>query len=241
MAEIAGAGRGRPRSHGAPAEVPRPVRRLASGPAITPTRKRIFTAYANGVNAFIAQNKDRLPIEFVVTGIVPEPWTIEQLVLRARRRSATPATELQLARNVARLGAAEANRARNPDPPDALVVPDGLDVAAITDEVVASGARAAVAARRRPRCCRNTVRQPRRRRGDDTSVREPGQQQLGRRRRHARRPAIPSSPTIRIAKCRTRRCATSSTCRRPAGTSSAPASRRLSASRSATTSASRGA
>jgi penicillin amidase len=47
-----------------------------------PDGKRIFTAYAAGVNAFIAQNRDRLPVEFVMTGIVPEPWTIEQLVLR---------------------------------------------------------------------------------------------------------------------------------------------------------------
>jgi penicillin amidase len=45
-----------------------------------PDGKRIFTAFANGVNAFIAQHKDHLPVEFVVTGITPEPWTIEQLV-----------------------------------------------------------------------------------------------------------------------------------------------------------------
>ena len=102
-----------------------------------PDARRIFTVYVNGVNAFIAQHKDRLPIEFAVTGIVPEPWTIEQLVLRAPSFGDT-AAELQLARSVARLGVTAANRARNPDPPDDLRVPDGLDVSAITDEVIAA-------------------------------------------------------------------------------------------------------
>src|SRR6188474_2926513 len=64
-----------------------------------PQAKRIFTAYVNGVNAFIASNKDRLPIEFVATGIVPEPWTIEQLVLRPPSFG-DAVSELQLARNV---------------------------------------------------------------------------------------------------------------------------------------------
>ena len=145
-----------------------------------PEGKRIFTAYAAGVNAFIAQNTDRLPIEFVVTGIAPEPWTIEQLVLRPVSFGDASA-ELQLARNVARLGAAEANRARNPDPPDVLTVPTGLDVSAITDEVVAGGRggggaalpavlpqyRAAAAALLRQGYGGRAGE-------DDTSVREPG-------------------------------------------------------------------
>src|ERR1051325_1498602 len=37
----------------------------------------------------------------------------------------------KLARNVARLGVQAANRAANPDPPDDLKVPEGLDPAAI--------------------------------------------------------------------------------------------------------------
>src|SRR5262249_2057206 len=102
-----------------------------------PEGRRIFTAYVNGVNAFIAQHKDRLPIEFRVTGIVPEPWTIEQLVLRTPTFG-DAAAELQLARSVARLGAAAANAAANPDPPDPLVVPNGFDPAAITDDVIDS-------------------------------------------------------------------------------------------------------
>src|SRR6185295_15923561 len=102
-----------------------------------PDGKRIFTAFVNGVNAYITQHKDRLPIEFLATGITPEPWTIEQVVLRPPTFGDASA-ELQLARNVARLGVQAANRAANPDPPDDLKVPDGLDPAAIGDEAIAS-------------------------------------------------------------------------------------------------------
>jgi penicillin amidase len=89
------------------------------------------------VNAYIAQHKDHLPIEFVTTGITPEPWTIEQLVLRPPTFG-DAAGELQLARNVARLGVEAANRAANPDPPDPLTVPSGFDPSVVTDEVIAS-------------------------------------------------------------------------------------------------------
>ncbi len=104
-----------------------------------PEARRIMTAYVAGVNASIAQatRSGKLPVEFVVTGIRPQPWTIETLLLR--QTSLTEgAAELQLARSVAQLGAAEANRRRNPDPFDDLRVPAGLDVTAITDEVIAA-------------------------------------------------------------------------------------------------------
>ncbi len=104
-----------------------------------PEAKRIFTAYVNGINAFIAQHRNTLPIEFVVTGLVPEPWTIEQIVLRPPSMD-DAMSELQLARNVARNGVDAANRVANPDPPDNLVVPDGFDVRWITDAVVAAAA-----------------------------------------------------------------------------------------------------
>jgi penicillin amidase len=102
-----------------------------------PQGRRIMSAYINGVNAFIASSGDRLPVEFVVTGIKPQPWTIETLVLRATTM-ADAASELQLARSVAQLGAQEANRRRNPDPWDPLEVPKGLDVSIVSDAAVAA-------------------------------------------------------------------------------------------------------
>jgi penicillin amidase len=102
-----------------------------------PDTRRIMTAFAGGINAFIRDHASRLPVEFVLTGIRPEPWTIETLLLRQIAFGDATA-ELQLARSVAELGAAEANARRNPDPWDALVVPAGLDVTAIDDAVLAS-------------------------------------------------------------------------------------------------------
>jgi penicillin amidase len=156
-----------------------------------PDARRIFTAYVNGVNAYIAQHRDRLPIEFAATGIVPAPWTIEQLVLRPPSFGDASA-ELQLARNVARLGAAEANRLRNPDPPDTLTVPNGLDVAAITDEVIAA---ARVPAQTRPDLLpeyRSSAADA----ADDTSVREPGSNNwvVGKSRSATGHPVVANDP-----------------------------------------------
>jgi penicillin G amidase len=142
-----------------------------------PEGKRIFTAFANGVNAFIALHRNRLPVEFVMTGIIPEPWTIEQLVLRPSSFGGA-AGELTLARNVARLGREAANRQANPDPPDDLQIPDGLDVTAITDEVVAAARLGGGQARPPllPQFRSALLRQGYggQAGGDDTAVREPG-------------------------------------------------------------------
>ena len=106
-----------------------------------PDAHRLFSAHANGVNAFIEQNRDNLPVEFQLTGIEPLPWTAETVVLRWAAL-AVPSVrghainELQLAMNVARYGVDEANRRAAPDPWDDLVVPEGLDVSLITQEVL---------------------------------------------------------------------------------------------------------
>ena len=106
-----------------------------------PDAQRLFTAHANGVNAYIEQHRDNLPVEFQLTGIVPDPWTAETVVLRWAAL-AVPSVrghainEIQLAMNVARYGAEEANRRAAPDPWDDLEVPDGLDVSIITRDIL---------------------------------------------------------------------------------------------------------
>jgi penicillin amidase len=102
-----------------------------------PDARRLMTAFANGVNAYIALNRNRLPIEFEVTGVLPTPWTLETLTLR-QTTFGDATSELQLARSVAELGVVEANRRRNPDPWDDLAIPKGLDVSIIGSEVAAS-------------------------------------------------------------------------------------------------------
>lgn len=47
-----------------------------------PDGESIFTAYAEGVNAYIEQHRDDLPVEFKLTGIEPDPWTARTVVLR---------------------------------------------------------------------------------------------------------------------------------------------------------------
>jgi penicillin amidase len=105
-----------------------------------PEGKRIFDAFAAGVNAFIAQAGDNLPVEFRLTGIRPKPWRPEIALLRTQ--TAMPIgdarSELQLARSVAELGAEAANRRARPDPYRDLSVPKGLDVSIIDSAVVAS-------------------------------------------------------------------------------------------------------
>ncbi len=106
-----------------------------------PDAHRLFTAHANGVNAFIEQNRDNLPVEFQLTGVEPEPWTAETAVLRWAALGVPSVRghalhEMQLALNVARYGAEEANRRFAPDPWDDLVVPDGLDVSIITQDIL---------------------------------------------------------------------------------------------------------
>ncbi len=105
-----------------------------------PDGRRIFAAYAAGVNAFITQNAGHLPVEFTLTGITPEPWSAETLLLRAGTFGDASA-ELTLARNVVRLGADAANRQRAPDPWDDLTLPEGLDLSIIDDAVATPGGR----------------------------------------------------------------------------------------------------
>ncbi len=105
-----------------------------------PEGRKIFEAFAEGVNAFIASAGGKLPVEFKLTGLRPKPWTPEASVLRAQ--TAFPVgdarAELTLAQRVVQYGAAEANRRARPSPYRDLVVPAGIDLSLITDDVRAA-------------------------------------------------------------------------------------------------------
>ncbi|MXZ76137.1 MAG: penicillin acylase family protein [Gemmatimonadetes bacterium] len=105
--------------------------------------ERIFTAYANGVNAYIDTHADNLPVEFKLTGIQPGRWTKETVVRRWTGLFFPSAgndagDEIRLARSVAELGVEEANRRAAPLPWDDLVVPEGLDVTIVHEDIVAA-------------------------------------------------------------------------------------------------------
>ena len=100
-----------------------------------PHGKAIFTAFANGVNAYITQN-DNLPVEFKLTGLKPDLWKPETPLLRVAGMGDANA-ELTLARLVARVGVKEATKQHLWDPWSEIVVPPGLDVNAIGANVTA--------------------------------------------------------------------------------------------------------
>ena len=86
-----------------------------------PDAHRLFTAHANGVNAYIEENRDNLPVEFQLTGVVPEPWTAETAVLRWAALGVPSVRghalhEMQLALNVARYGVRRGEPARRSRP-----------------------------------------------------------------------------------------------------------------------------
>ena len=105
-----------------------------------PEGRRIFDAFARGVNAFIAQAGDNLHVEFRLTGLRPRAWTAEVALLRTQTAMPTgdALAELRLARNVARVGADSANRLARPSPYRPLIVPGGIDYSIITDDVIAA-------------------------------------------------------------------------------------------------------
>lgn len=48
---------------------------------LSPRDRAFFDAYAAGVNAYITQHKDNLPIEFHILNYAPRPWTVSDSVL----------------------------------------------------------------------------------------------------------------------------------------------------------------
>jgi len=99
--------------------------------------RRLMTAFVSGVNAFIADHRHNLPVEFVMTGTMPEPWTIETLT-RRQITFGDATSDLQLARNIAQVGVADANRLANPDPWDDLAVPEGLVPSVVDNDTIDS-------------------------------------------------------------------------------------------------------
>ncbi|HEX2167123.1 MAG TPA: penicillin acylase family protein [Longimicrobiales bacterium] len=105
-----------------------------------PDGRRIFEAFANGVNAYIDQIGDNLPVEYKLTGLRPLRWTPESSI--GRVATALPISgaraDLRLAMQVARHGIEEVNRREAPGHANwiQLEVPEGLDVSIIPDAAV---------------------------------------------------------------------------------------------------------
>jgi penicillin amidase len=111
-----------------------------------PDAKAIIQSFVKGVNAYIANTRDRLPVEFQMMGFRPEPWTPEVCITRLAGYVMTgnASSEVSRAQLVAAVGAQRAAQLMPPDPPVPIEPAPGLDLKGI-DERILEGSRAASA------------------------------------------------------------------------------------------------
>ena len=111
-----------------------------------PDAKQIIESFVRGVNAYIdtETRRNRLPIEFQLTGIKPEPWTPEVCLTRMAGYIMTgnASREVLRAQLVKAIGTSKTDQLLETDPFKPLVVPEGLDVTGIDAKILA-GATAA--------------------------------------------------------------------------------------------------
>lgn len=100
----------------------------------------IISAFTNGVNAYIEYalaNKDELPIEFELLGILPQKWTPEIVISRHQGLLGNIGQELSTARQIAVLGEETTRKVNyfHPKKPD-LKFDDSLDPECFKDDIL---------------------------------------------------------------------------------------------------------
>ena len=98
-----------------------------------PDTKAIVSAFVGGVNAYIAQVKDRPPIEFTLMGYAPEPWTIDVPLARVTTLSgvSNATTEILRARLISLVGKKATEAILPTEPTRALDPVPGLDLSGL--------------------------------------------------------------------------------------------------------------
>ncbi|HSE96922.1 MAG TPA: penicillin acylase family protein, partial [Blastocatellia bacterium] len=99
----------------------------------SPDARRIIESFVRGVNSFIELSRDRLPIEFQLTGIKPEPWTPEVCLTRMAGYIMTrnASGEVLRAQLVRMFGTEKTDELIETDPFKKLEIPEGLDLTGI--------------------------------------------------------------------------------------------------------------
>lgn len=99
----------------------------------SPETRGFLEAYAAGVNAFLAENEGRLPVEFRILGLKPEPWTpLDSLTwtrMMGLNLSLNQPLELARARLVPKLGVERVRQLIPLYPGDGPVIVSGGEVA----------------------------------------------------------------------------------------------------------------
>lgn len=113
--------------------------------AYAPDARQIVTAFVNGINAYIRSLNGRRSLEFQMAGYDPGLWTPEDVVTRIPGLGVTHnvTSEVDRAVEITTYGEAVATRFSPPDPFVPITVPPGLDIKAITREVLRDFAAAA--------------------------------------------------------------------------------------------------
>jgi penicillin amidase len=104
----------------------------------SPDTKEIATAFTAGINAYIDQVGDKLPIEFQLAGYRPQKWRPEDILGRMSGviMVANWQREVSRARLVATVGAEKARQIAPTDPPREFALAAGLDLSCITTDVL---------------------------------------------------------------------------------------------------------
>src|SRR5262245_14301440 len=105
-----------------------------------PDARQIIEAFVRGVNAQIALSKDRLPIEFQLTGSKPERWAPEVCLTRIAGYVMTrnASTEVLRAQLVREFGKEFVDEWIETEPERKIEMPEGLDLAGIDSRVLAA-------------------------------------------------------------------------------------------------------
>ncbi|HEX7138669.1 MAG TPA: penicillin acylase family protein [Vicinamibacterales bacterium] len=102
-----------------------------------PDTQQIATRFVAGINAWIAIANANLPEEFEVAGYRPEPWKPEDLLSRAEGfvMTSNARDEVFRSRMTAKIGAAKTARLLPLDPSRPMMVPPGVDLSKVNDQL----------------------------------------------------------------------------------------------------------
>ncbi len=108
--------------------------------AYGPDAKLIVTAFTDGINAYIQGLGGKLPVEFEIAGYAPGRWAPEDCLSRVAGLTMTGnlSREVTHALDIQRNGLEGALKFMRLDPPVQVEVPKGLDLSAITNDILAT-------------------------------------------------------------------------------------------------------
>jgi penicillin amidase len=106
-----------------------------------PQAKEILTAFAEGINAYIAEAKAdprKMPLEFRLTGTEPGQWSPTSSLIRIYGITRNVSSEVSLARRINAVGIDKVQELSVFEPAAELQVPQGIDLASITNDILAT-------------------------------------------------------------------------------------------------------